>query len=118
MDDKTEEYMGKRINIIVDEFRYLNRKNTHPHECPCNSQGPCHNMEDLNCFFCYCPWYNSEKPEGGCKIGNPSGKGSWFERLGHETSDRIWDCSLCTYPHDSNIVKQVLKKLCEGKLNP
>jgi Zn-finger protein len=118
MDDLTEKCIKLRAEIIVSEFDYETRRKEHPHECPCNSSGPCHKLEELNCFFCFCPWYESEKTEGGCKAGNPLGKGHYFEREGHSTSDRIWDCSDCTYPHQKEVVKQYLIRFLSGELNP
>jgi len=118
MEDLTEKCIKLRAEIIVNEFDYEKRRKEHPHECPCNSSEPCHNLEELNCFLCFCPWYESEKPEGGCKVGNPLGRGHYFERGGHSTSDRIWDCSDCTYPHKKETVRQYLIRLFSGKLNP
>lgn len=48
---------------------------------------PCHkDMEELNCMFCYCPFYPEEK----CP-GNPTWLGV------HGTC--LKDCSACTFPH-------------------
>lgn len=116
MDELTKKSIDIRIRIIIEEYNFENRKKTHPDECPCNSLGPCHPIDELNCFFCYCPWYDSKILEGGCNIENPLGKGKWFYRI-HSTSDRIWDCSECTYPHEEKTVRKVLQKLFEGRLN-
>jgi Zn-finger protein len=115
MDDLTKRCIKERIKIILNEFDYKNRKEKHPEECPCYGGNPCHDMEDLNCFLCYCPWYNLEVSEGGCKLNNPLEKGQWFERKGHYISDRIWDCSNCTYPHNKKVIKKELTKLLYGK---
>jgi Zn-finger protein len=49
---------------------------------------PCH--KDLqDCTFCYCPLYPCEKTDKG---------GKW-------TDNKIWDCSDCTYVHDSDTVE-------------
>jgi Zn-finger protein len=116
MDNLTKICIEKRVQIILEEFNYQKRKKEHLEECPCNGSSPCHNIEDLNCFFCYCPWYDLEKLEGGCKKNNPLKKGKWFEREGHSESDRIWDCSNCTYPHEEKVIKDVLTRLFYGKL--
>ncbi len=48
---------------------------------------PCHKgIEELNCLFCYCPFYLREH----CP-GNPA----YFEKNGN----RIKDCTNCTFPH-------------------
>jgi Zn-finger protein len=118
MDDLTERCIELRAEVVVEEFEYKKRREEHPYECPCNCSGPCHSLEELNCFFCFCPWYESEKPEGGCKAGNPLRKGHYFSREGNATSDKIWDCSDCIYPHKKEVVKQYLISLFSGKLNP
>jgi Zn-finger protein len=50
---------------------------------------PCHKgIEDLNCMFCYCPFYMEKK----CP-GNPH----WIHS---KKNDRlIKDCTNCTFPH-------------------
>lgn len=109
-----EKYIGIRIDIILNEFNFQKRKKEHPEECPCNS--PCHEIEKLNCFFCYCPFYKNDKPEGGCTLENPLRKGKWFYRAGHELSDKIWDCSECAYPHMEENIKAILRDLFGGGL--
>lgn len=117
MDDLLNKCINQRINIIINEFRFNKRREEHPEECPCNSLGPCHNIEDLNCFFCYCPWYENETAEGGCKIGNPLGKGKWFDKE-YDGTEKIWDCSECVYPHKEKTIKEILSKLFTGRLSP
>jgi len=117
MNDLTKKCIEKRANIIVREFSFKTRRYEHPEECPCNGSSPCHNIEDLNCLLCYCPWYNHSTPEGGCKLENPLGTGKWFNRKGHEVSDRVWDCSDCIYPHQEKVVKELLIRLFSGELN-
>jgi Zn-finger protein len=54
--------------------------------CDCKHY-PCHkDLED--CTFCYCPLYPCEKTD----------KGKWLE-------DKIWDCSECTYIHNTDTVE-------------
>lgn len=118
MNDLVKRAIEARIDLVIRDFNYEIRKEQHPEECPCNSSGKCHNISDLNCFFCYCPWYNNSIPEGGCKIGNPLQTGRWFYRPGHQVSDRIWDCSDCVYPHKEEVIRSVLTTLFEGSLNP
>ena len=47
---------------------------------------PCHNMEHINCLFCYCPLNHLEVCPGEWKYIEVNGK-------------RIKDCSQCTFPH-------------------
>lgn len=99
----------KNIEKIIEEFMFENRKDAYPDECVCYKQGkPCHVMKGLNCFFCYCPEYDTSKGEGGCL--RKSKKGKWAYS-GKYSTGRIWDCSDCTYPHKKSNVKKLLKKL-------
>jgi Zn-finger protein len=116
MDDLTRNCIEKRIKIIIEEFNYNKRKKEHPEECPCNGTGPCHKIEDLNCFFCFCPEYNLTAPEGGCLAENPLGTGKWLDRSEYGL-ENIWDCSNCTYPHQEKVIKEVLTNLFYGKLS-
>ena len=59
---------------------------------------PCHNSNQLNCLFCYCPLYNLE-----CK-GN-------FTILGNGKKD----CSKCNIPHNINGYDYINKILKEKK---
>jgi Zn-finger protein len=117
MDKFTEKCIDKRIDILVKEYNFNNRNGKHEIECPCYKTGPCHDIKDLNCFFCYCPGYNTDFLEGACNFGNPQGNGFYFERLGHEVSDEIWDCSDCTWPHKEKNVREYLRKFFKGKLD-
>jgi Zn-finger protein len=112
---RVQQCIEKRIEILLDEFNYEKRRLEHPDECPCNGSSPCHDIKDLNCLFCYCPNYNTEDIEGGCKIGNPEGAGYWFEHEGLPKG-KVWDCSNCAYPHRTENVKDILSKLFNGKL--
>ncbi len=61
---------------------------------------PCHDIEHINCLFCYCPMYFLEKCPG---------QPSYIERDGKQ----IKSCEKCVFPHVSenyDKVMQVLKK--------
>ena len=48
---------------------------------------PCHqDMQDINCMFCYCPFYN---------VVNCPGKYKYIESNGRQ----IKECTVCTFPH-------------------
>ena len=111
MDNFTKRCIDSHIELILEEFSYKKRKELNPDSCPCYSSSPCHETENLNCFLCYCPWYENEKSEGGCKKNNPLEKGKWFERK----DDKIWDCSDCDYPHQEKVIKEMLTNLFYGK---
>lgn len=92
------------IKEILTEFDFENKKKKNPDSCVCYSDGKCHNLEKLNCFFCYCPEYETTKAEGGCKIN--SEKGKWFVK----GDKKIWDCSDCNYPHKEEFIKKHLRE--------
>lgn len=56
---------------------------------------PCHDIEDINCLFCFCPLYPSINC-GGAFIILPNG---------------IKDCSGCTYPHIAENYEDLMSKL-------
>lgn len=43
---------------------------------------PCHDIEDINCLFCYCPLYSIKNCGGG-----------------YDKEKGFKDCSGCTFPH-------------------
>ena len=65
---------------------------------------PCHDMEHMNCLFCYCPLYHMEPCPG---------RAEYIEQNGN----RVKDCSTCTFPHEKenyDVVVQCLSKKVES----
>jgi Zn-finger protein len=63
---------------------------------------PCHKgMDELNCLFCFCPFYTYEK----CP-GNPS----YIEKDG---GSRIKNCTGCTFPHAKDNYDKIMQLLKE-----
>jgi len=64
---------------------------------------PCHEgVEELNCLFCFCPFYLREDCPGTLEVivkGN----------------NRIKDCSACTFPHRPENYDVVIEWLSERK---
>jgi len=109
--EKAKALIEGRIQTLVDGFDFDKRKKDCPNECPCYGENkPCHKMVDLNCFLCYCPEYDLNKSEGGCKLGNPQGKGKWFVHAALPEG-KIWDCSDCTHPHEKEVAKTYFRKM-------
>jgi len=108
---KARKLIELRIKTLLDSFDFENRRETNPNECPCYIENkPCHDIprKRLNCFLCYCSEYDLSKEEGGCNLGNPQGKGKWFERA---DCSKIWDCSDCDIPHNKSVAEKYLKKV-------
>ena len=99
------EIILKNVKEIIDDWNFEKRKKINPNGCVCYEKDKkCHEIEELNCFFCYCPNYDRSIKEGRCKINNLKGK--YINN--HE--GKIWDCSDCTSPHE----KENAIKLLEG----
>jgi Zn-finger protein len=97
----------KRINKLIEEWNFENRKENNINECVCYSENKkCHNLENLNCLFCYCPHYDTSIKEGKCRINSPDGK--YIDN--HE--GKILDCSDCDFPHKMENVREILIKRC------
>jgi len=104
MHELAKKLIGKRIDILLDEWDFEERKNKHPEECVCYRGKPCHDIKELNCFFCYCPNYDLSVKEERCNINSPKGK--YF----NAPSGKILDCSDCDFPHKKENAKKILMK--------
>lgn len=88
---------------LIEEWDFEKRKGTHPEECICYTQNKkCHNIENLNCLFCYCPNYDMSVKEGTCRIS--SVKVKYVDK--HEK--KILDCTDCDFPHKKENIKKIL----------
>ncbi|MCM1101202.1 MAG: cysteine-rich small domain-containing protein [Clostridium sp.] len=64
---------------------------------------PCHKgLEELNCLFCYCPFYLRED----CP-GDPQ----YLERGEGEGFKRIKNCADCTFPHRPENYDRIIQLL-------
>ena len=64
---------------------------------------PCHNCEQINCLFCFCPLYNLDCP------GNPK----WVEKDGR----RFKSCVDCCFPHKAENYDKIMQILKQQKTN-
>ncbi len=55
---------------------------------------PCHNLDDMNCLFCFCPLYFTE-----CN-------GDFII-----TKKGVKDCSNCTKPHDESGYDYIMQEI-------
>lgn len=65
---------------------------------------PCHDMEHINCLFCYCPLNSMEDCPGNPKYIEINGK-------------CIKDCSACTFPHEADHYDVIMKFLMKWLKN-
>jgi len=102
IDRAYKNFQKNKIEILLNRadnfkyYRYSNLIRKEPDFCPLFALNKkCHNIPNLNCWNCYCSYYDrqyiDEKNElvGRCSIGNKNGK---YTR-------GIWDCSDCHLPH-------------------
>ena len=61
-----------------------------PEGCPYH---PCHNFEEQQCDFCYCPLYPCKDTELSEEIDTPAGK--------------LWSCMDCRFIHEPAVVKHL-----------
>ena len=104
------EFTRENIELIVQESGFQSRAKKVPtfDNCPYLMMNqPCHpEIQDLNCFLCPCPNYESDRLEGGCKVDSKRGKFTFHESL---PAGKVWDCSDCNVSHSSKEVKEYLR---------
>lgn len=103
MHDLSKEIIEKRINKLIEEWDFERRKESNSEECICYKQDKkCHNIEDLNCLFCFCPYYNTQLAEGKCNITSP------MARYIDNHDGKILDCGDCDLMHRKENIKRYL----------
>lgn len=91
---------------IVAYFDYTNFSKNEPEFCPLFEKGQkCHDMDDLNCYFCGCPNFRfyqnqTKKVRSFCKVASKDGGQFSYKNSIHQ------DCSNCTIPHKQEYVLQ------------
>ena len=66
---------------------------------------PCHNMEDMNCLFCFCPLY----PMADC--------GGNYTMIAGKDETLVKDCSHCCLPHTQAGYDIIIGKLTDENLS-
>ncbi|MDY0194934.1 MAG: hypothetical protein WC253_04535 [Sulfurovaceae bacterium] len=104
-----EQLKGKNIDEIVEYFDYENMRTKHPDFCPLYaSNSKCHDMQNLNCYLCGCPYFRFN--DDGIEIKEnrvvyslcTKGLGESFV-----STDAIHqDCSSCILPHKIQFIKK------------
>ena len=59
---------------------------------------PCHDLEEINCLFCFCPLYTLGKECGGN-----------YQYIGD-----VKDCSQCLVPNQKRNYEYMIKKMKEN----
>ena len=100
--------MGK--DEIIEYFCYENMVKAQKEFCPLYKENKkCHEMKNLNCYLCACPYFrfddrgleiqNGYKVLSRCEINNG-------DTVIHNNNIHH-DCSKCTLPHHKNYIKKV-----------
>lgn len=87
---------------IIKYFRFENMVVNEPDFCPLYKENKkCHDMENLNCYFCACPNFRVGESASTCSIQSKDG-GSIEAPDGfiHQ------DCSKCIVPHKEKYIKK------------
>lgn len=89
----------KDLNILIEEYNnaHIDRlieATNNLYKQPNSICMKCHNVETINCIYCYCPLYTLENCGGNFIL----------------LSGDIKDCSNCIKPHTKDFVKSYLKQ--------
>jgi len=94
---------------IVDYFCFDNMVKNEPEFCPLYSRGKkCHDIDDLNCYLCACPYFrfdddgfkiiDGRELKSYCSIDAKDSSTIEHEKIIHQ------DCSACTIPHKKSFI--------------
>ncbi len=100
---------------VIDYFIFENMQKNHPDFCPLYVDNKkCHEIEELNCYFCACNHFrfsdNGLREEGTktvysiCDIDAKESKN-------FETANAVHlDCSDCLIPHKRSVIKKYFSR--------
>lgn len=84
---------------IVEYFKYENMVTNEPDFCILYKENKkCHEMTDLNCYFCACPNFRVETNRSYCSIDSKDGGKIEHNGFIHQ------DCSKCLVPHNEKYI--------------
>ena len=107
---------------VIDYFVYENMQKEHPDFCPLYADNvKCHDMEELNCYFCACMHFRfSDK---GLKKEGDKTRYSLCSIKAKEARDFVsddaihLDCSSCKIPHKRSVVKKYFSRNWREAMN-
>ena len=100
---------------VIDYFVYENMQKKHPDFCPLYADNTkCHEMEELNCYFCACNHFRFSdeglKKEQGKTIYSLCSIHA-KETKHFESSNAVHlDCSNCHIPHKNAVIKKYFSR--------
>jgi len=100
---------------IIKYFNYDNMQKQEPSFCRLYEDNKkCHDIKELNCYLCACPYFrfndngfytkNGKKVFSYCSINSKDGK----EFVGDDAIHQ--DCSKCLVPHSKDFISKTFSK--------
>lgn len=96
----------KTVDEMVDYFDFENMSKYQKHFCILYKTGTkCHEIQNLNCFFCACPFYVvQDEKHTFCKINSKFASYIVLDDL------NICDCTNCHFIHKKFVVNKLVRK--------
>ena len=116
---KHQAIMSKLTHLSDDEvityFRFDNMVKNEPDFCPLYKENKkCHEMEELNCYLCACPYFRFDDKGiksledktlySTCSIDSKDGSQFIMDDSIHQ------DCTACLVPHREAYIKKVFDR--------
>ncbi len=106
--EKHKEIVDKLIknnynqNKIIEYFEYENLKKNEPNFCPLFAQNKkCHNIQNLNCYFCGCPNFRFDDNSSYCAINSKDGA-----KIISQNNKIHQNCINCMIPHHKEYIEK------------
>lgn len=96
---------------IIEYFDFSNMVKNEPDFCPLysiNGGTKCHDFDNLNCFYCACPFfqYSDDEPIRGNELSICTIDSKFASKF--KSNDNFQcDCSDCLLPHRKSFVKKM-----------
>ena len=91
---------------IIKYFDYDNMKQKESDFCPLYKKNKkCHDIENLNCYFCGCPYFRVGEKKSWCSIDAKDGS-----TIKAKDGYIHQNCSNCTIPHKTKFIKKYFHK--------
>lgn len=85
---------------VIEYFDFENMVKNEPDFCILYKENQkCHDLKELNCYFCACPNFRVGESKSFCSINSKDGGSMEHNGYIHQ------DCSKCTVPHHKSYVK-------------
>ena len=86
---------------LIDYFDFDNMVKHEIDFCPLYKDNKkCHDIEELNCYFCACPNFRVDSKKSFCNIDSKDGGTIKTKDFIHQ------DCSKCSVPHSKEYVRK------------